>query len=210
MKICRKCRLDKEDSEFYRSKEGWLKSVCKICHNQTIRANRAKNPGKWKEYRRAHYEANKATIAEQHKAYREAKAEYLKEYKKQPRFKKYRREYAKKRRTVDPVYRIRHSLRSSISRGMKMLNHDKTCSTVEVLGCSFADFKLYIESKWECWMSWENYGLFNGTSDYGWDLDHIIPLDTAFNEMEIKELNHYTNFQPLCSFHNRIIKRANI
>lgn len=56
-------------------------------------------------------------------------------------------------------------------------------------------------------MSWNNYGLYNGTKQYGWDIDHIIPLIIASKEEEMFKLNHYTNLQPLCSFINRVIKR---
>ena len=41
------------------------------------------------------------------------------------------------------------------------------------------DFKIYIESLWEDWMNWENYGLYNGKENYGWDFDHIVPLSSA-------------------------------
>lgn len=55
-------------------------------------------------------------------------------------------------------------------------------------------------------MTWENRGLYNGELDYGWDLDHITPISSAKTENEIIRLNHYTNFQPLCSYTNRYIK----
>jgi hypothetical protein len=56
-------------------------------------------------------------------------------------------------------------------------------------------------------MNWENYGLYNGTEKYGWDIDHVIPLSTAKTEEDVLRLNHYTNLQPLCGYHNRVIKR---
>jgi hypothetical protein len=63
------------------------------------------------------------------------------------------------------------------------------------------------ESKFESWMSWENKGLYNGELNYGWDIDHIIPLSSADIEEDIIRLNHYTNLQPLCSKVNREIKK---
>ncbi len=78
------------------------------------------------------------------------------------------------------------------------------------MGCSFTELRNYIESKFENWMTWDNYGLYNGNLYYGWDLDHIIPISTAKNEEEVYELNHYKNLQPLCSKVNRDIKRDNI
>ena len=41
------------------------------------------------------------------------------------------------------------------------------------------------------------------------DVDHIIPLASTTNEDELLKLNHYTNLQPLCSYHNRFIKKDN-
>lgn len=59
-------------------------------------------------------------------------------------------------------------------------------------------------------MTWNNYGLYNSEFNYGWDIDHIIPLSSAKNEEEVLKLNHYTNLQPLCSKINRDIKKDKI
>ena len=48
------------------------------------------------------------------------------------------------------------------------------------------------ESKFESWMTWDNYGLYNGELNYGWDIDHIIPLASA---------------KTVCSKVNRYIKK---
>ena len=82
----------------------------------------------------------------------------------------------------------------------------KSNSSENILGCSFEHFKIHLESQFEHWMCWDNYGLYNGELNYGWDLDHIIPISSASTEEDIYKLNHYTNFQPLCGFTNRHIK----
>ena len=69
------------------------------------------------------------------------------------------------------------------------------------------DVKKYLESKFEPWMNWENYGLYNGELNYGWDIDHIIPISSTKTEEEVYRLNYYTNLQPLCSYTNRYIKK---
>jgi hypothetical protein len=78
------------------------------------------------------------------------------------------------------------------------------------LGCSLEELKVYIESKFEPWMSWCNYGKYNGGLNYGWDIDHIIPISSAKTEEEFHELCHYKNLQPLCSRINRDIKKDKI
>lgn len=57
------------------------------------------------------------------------------------------------------------------------------------------------------WMTWDNHGNYDGTFYFGWDYDHIIPLSTAKTKKDIIKLNHYTNYQPLCSHINRDIKK---
>ena len=78
------------------------------------------------------------------------------------------------------------------------------------MGCTYEEFKIYIESKFEPWMNWDNYGLYNGEECYGWDYDHITPRSFAKSEDELIKLFHYTNFQPLCSKINRYVKRDSL
>ena len=58
-------------------------------------------------------------------------------------------------------------------------------------------------------MNWNNYGNpKDGILELNktWDLYHIKPLITGKTEEEIIKLNHFTNYQPLCSYINRINK----
>ena len=93
---------------------------------------------------------------------------------------------------------------------MKTKGYIKKSKTNEILGCSFEEFQFHLENKFENWMNWDNRGLYNGDFNYGWDIDHIIPLSSAKTEDEIIKLNHYSNLQPLCSYTNRYIKKDNI
>jgi len=99
---------------------------------------------------------------------------------------------------------------SEISESLKSIGSKKNNTTINIIGCSIEYLKLYLESKFEPWMTWENYGKYNGQFNYGWDIDHKIPLSSGKTEEEIIELNHYTNLQPLCSYVNRYIKIDNI
>lgn len=107
----------------------------------------------------------------------------------------------------NPLFKLKLNIRGLINLSLKRKKFIKSKHTEEILGCTFENFKLYLESKFEPWMNWQNRGLYNGELNYGWDIDHIIPLDSAITEEDIIKLNHYTNLQPLCSKINRDIKR---
>lgn len=115
----------------------------------------------------------------------------------------YSNSYHKKRKKEDDSFKLITNLRSLININLKKQGFSKNSKTFEILGCSFEEFKTYIESKFELWMNWENQGKNTGEYNHTWQLDHIIPISSALTEEEIKKLNHYTNFQPLCSKKNR-------
>jgi len=173
------------------SKAKWAKN-----NKEKIKAKDAKyrknNPNKvknWIKLNRKHY-------LEYQKKYREANKEK-------------RNQHNKIRRLNDNQYRLISNIRTSIRKSFRVNNIPKSSKTIKILGCSYEEFKEHIESKWEDWMTWDNYGLYNGEEECGWDLDHIIPISTAKTEEDIIRLSHYTNYQPLCSYINRVIKKNN-
>jgi hypothetical protein len=113
--------------------------------------------------------------------------------------------YQIERAAVDPVYKMKVSIRKLL---VKVMSGSKTQRCEEILGCSYSELHNHIESQFEPWMTWENKGKYSGTLNYGWDVDHIIPLCTAKTVEDIIRLNHYTNLRPLCSHVNRNIKRG--
>lgn len=122
----------------------------------------------------------------------------------------YRRRKRKERRINDKVFALQERIRARISTAFKRNNFRKSAETERILGCSFSEAKKYLESKFEPWMNWENAGLYNGEINYGWDIDHIIPISYAKTEEDVILLNHYTNLQPLCSYINRSVKQNKI
>jgi hypothetical protein len=118
--------------------------------------------------------------------------------------------YRRNRTKIDPLYNLTQSIRSSIGQSFRYKGFNKNCKTEQILSCSFNEFKIYLEKQFSNWMNWENKGKYNGELNFGWDIDHIIPLCTATCEADIIRLNHYSNFQPLCSKINRDIKNKNI
>ena len=159
--------------------------------------NKEKINGRNSDY----YFNNKELIKEKHHEYYINNKESLRET---------RNNYHKNRLKNDTLYRFKCKIKKMINKKIKDFGFNKSKGTIEILGCSFEEFKLYLESKFEPWMTWENKGLYNGEFNYGWDIDHIIPLSSAETEEDIIRLNHYTNLQPLCSKINRDIKRDTI
>ena len=119
-----------------------------------------------------------------------------------------------KRDEVHKIVVVKRKIKNLISSSFKRaLNgqYIKSESTETILGCTPAYFKKHIESQFISWMSWENHGdCEESMYNCSWDLDHIIPLNYAKTEEEIYMLNHWSNFQPLCSKINRFDKKANV
>lgn len=117
--------------------------------------------------------------------------------------------YLNNKYKTDNLFKLRVISRNLIRKSIKRNGYSKNAKTQEILGYSFEEFKLHLESKFTDWMNWDNHGLYNGSPNYGWDIDHIKPLASATTENELLKLNHYTNLQPLCSYINRDIKKDN-
>jgi hypothetical protein len=200
-KICIKCEEKKELDKFdkrEKSKDGYRNQCIKCLTN--ISKNRIE---KLSEEEKIEYRKKRR---ERGKKYRENNMENeefrLKE-------KNRRRKYHLKRLDTDPLYRLRISYSRRINKCIKKFNI-KNIHFLNNLGCSLEDLKIYIESKFETWMTWDNYGKYNGELNYGWDIDHIMPISSAKTEEEFHELCHYENLQPLCSRINRDIKKNKI
>lgn len=157
---------------------------------------------KWKDdnneylsnYNKKYKEDNKEKINEQRKDYREKNKEKINEDR-------------RNRMKSDPLYRISTNVRNIVKYSIRRMGYTKRSKTYKILGCSFEEFKLHIESQFEPWMNWDNYGKIEvGKLNIGWDMDHIIPISSAINEDEVIKLNHFTNLRPLCSYTNRYIK----
>ena len=86
-------------------------------------------------------------------------------------------------------YRLRECIKSNLLCQLKRGNYTKRSKTYKLLGCTYKELKLYLESKFDNNMSWDNHG--------EWHIDHIIPLSSANNKEEFEKLWHYKNLQPL-------------
>lgn len=236
MKSCSKCKLDKELTLFYKcssSKDGHRSNCITCCkqwkidNNEKINDYLVSNKERLSKNRSERYQLNKDFFILKSSNYyknnreeikiksnlyyennKESKLEYQKEYQKNNKDK--RNTYLSERRLNDPLFRLITNVRNLIYNSFYYNGYSKNSKTEELLGCSFEELKGYLESKFEPWMNWDNRGLYSGEFNYGWDIDHVIPLSSVNKEDEIIKLNHYTNLQPLCSKINRDIKKDNL
>ena len=88
-------------------------------------------------------------------------------------------------------FRLTESLRKRMARIIR--RDQRAGSAIKDLGCSIEELKKYFESKFQKYMTWENYGQF------GWHVDHIKPLSNfdLTDRKQFLEACHYTNLQPL-------------
>ena len=108
----------------------------------------------------------------------------------------------KERRKTDPVFKLKNTISNLIRRSLKVKNVTKKNKSASILGCTIEEFKIYIESLFEPWMNWANYGPCKPELGRTWNFDHIIPSNSAKTEEEVIKLNHYTNLRPLDSVEN--------
>lgn len=74
----------------------------------------------------------------------------------------------------------------------------KSADTMRLLGCTSEELKAHLESQFQPGMAWENYGV------RGWHMDHIKPcasFDLA-DPAQQRACFHYTNLQPLWAKEN--------
>jgi len=99
-----------------------------------------------------------------------------------------------------PEEKLHTLIRVYVNGAMK--GNKKTKRSKEILGMEFEDFREYIQSKWEPWMNWDNYGHGVGK----WCIQHIVPKVFAQTEAEIYLLNNYNNLIPMDFSDNGILK----
>lgn len=193
-----------------------------------VKAYSIKQSDKISKNKKKYYDDNKETIQKKQKAYKELNKQKIDTYmnswrqinkekinktqKKwieinKDKIKMIKQKYRKKRKENDPLFKLTENIRTTICNSLKRNGYTKKSKTFQILGCTYDEFKQHLEKQFQPWMSWDNYGQYNGQPEYGWDIDHIIPLKTAITEEDIIRLNHYTNLRPLCSYYNRNVKK---
>lgn len=107
---------------------------------------------------------------------------------------KRQRQYINNRKKTDALYKLRRNISSSIS--ANLTKNGESC--LNYLPYSIQELKKYLESKFEPWMNWHNYGSYikqewddNDPKTWKWNIDHIIPQSGfKFNSMKDEEFEN--------------------
>lgn len=211
MKKCTKCKIEKEVTEFSKNKttKDGLQYNCKSCvkgrneewrrnNKEKIKEYRENNKEYFKEYKKGYYQNNKEYFKEWRENNEERRKEYYQNNKEKSKKyrennkeyqKEYIKEYIKKRRKIDPLYKMSVNLRTRTWFAFKNKGYKKNTKTQEMLGVDWEVCKAHIERQFTIGMNWDNQGK--------WHIDHIIPLASANTEEGLIKLCHYSNLQPL-------------
>jgi hypothetical protein len=224
MRVCKECKIEKELIDFPLKKNGKIKSsYCKKCYIEVYYYLNLENV---KNYKKKYYEDNKEEIIKKstvfyqvnrleiNKKRRKNIIRLTEEERKEKSNKKSLEYYYlnkekqnkktsernKLRMLNDSKFKLSHNIRVLIRKSLQNQFTTKSKKTIEILGCSFDEFKIHLESQFDAKMNWENQGTY-------WHMDHIIPISSAETEEDVYRLNHYTNFQPLYWLDN--LKKSN-
>lgn len=175
-----------------------------------------KNKERLRPIRQKWQENNRKKAVEYQIAYRKRNPEsYQKTIEKgKKNFQKYRKEYQKKNKKLlnekkyerlktDYIFRLKELVRARIQSGLRQLvkGKKKSMKTIMYLGCSYEEYKGYLEKKFKKGMNWSNMG-----GKTGWQIDHIKPLvsfDLSKQSEQLKAFN-FKNTQPMWAKDNRI------
>ena len=201
MKVCSKCKIEKDFVCFHKHKrrnDGY-REICKVCRKIETKKYLDNNRIILSEKKKKYYLNNKDKINSKNREInkvwyqlnKENKLKYLKNwYRLNPG---YNTNYHKNRRNTDILFRIITNVRRRTNLFLKQKNN--SLNTTELIGVDYNSFKEYFEKLFDEKMSWENYG--------EWEVDHIVPLSSAKTKEEIYELAKYTNLQPLWKIDNK-------
>lgn len=193
MKICSKCKFEKDKLEFYSrpSTLDGLRSQCKQCFSDTRKRNKkvkSKYDSLYYLLNRERKLCNSIIYGINHKHEKSL-------YDKSILYRKL--ENNRKRYHSNINYKLLCNLRSRLY--VALHKNKKIKSTLEFIGCTIEELKLFLQNQFTDGMSWDK--VLNGEIH----IDHIMPcasFDLSDPEQQ-KKCFHYTNLQPLWAADNR-------
>jgi hypothetical protein len=229
MKLCQKCKEEKQDYEF----------TSKKCVKQYNKEYSLKNKEKYKQYKqnpqykqksKEYKHKTKNHIKEWSKDYYLLNKEKIKNCYKKNKEKilvRNRKWYLLHKNVLNYRFRIRYSLEPHIKLRRlisgrinewfhKMGTNKQGNSITKYLPYTMLELKTHIEKQFEPWMNWNNWGNYlpnkwddNNQSTWTWQLDHIIP-QSKLPYMSMEDTNFklcwaLENLRPLSAKQNIIL-----
>jgi hypothetical protein len=189
----------------------WFKK-CKLCDRERCLKKsstyKSKNRKSIAKKQNSYYCTHKKQYSEyQRQWYQDNKEQVLQRVKKNIR----------KRRETDILF----ILKERISRGVSEAIQKKRRSVVKYLPYSIQELKDHLESLFEPWMTWDNYGVYrvdswndSDPSTWIWQIDHIVPHSkfkySSMEDQEFKDCWALTNLRPYSAKQNVIDGDRNV
>jgi len=197
-KICKTCKINKSIDQFRKRVKKDRVSYEPYCVDCESKFH--------KQYCKIRYRNNKIWYIQ----YRIKNLEKIQKYQK-----RYLKKYRKNRMIVDSEFKIRSKISTAIYIGLKKNNSHKDSGCWKFLNYSPKELRGYLESKFEPWMNWNNYGKYDSKiwndddqSTWTWQIDHIIPQSclryTSMEEDNFKKCWALDNLRPLSSKQNNL------
>jgi len=109
--------------------------------------------------------------------------------------------------------KIRKTISNHIRKAIKRNGGKKSNSILNYLPYTINELLIHLESKFESWMSWDNWGVYNSNSwddndpsTWTWQIDHIIPHSkfcySSMNSVEFTKCWALSNLRPLSAKQN--------
>lgn len=186
-------RHKKNSKQYYeKNKKEIYQKIDKEKKRENDRRYSLKNKEKLNIKKKIYYQENKERLKEKSKDhYQKNKDKINKPSERKSEIR--RRSYRKRK--------YQYIWREILRKTVYQLKHEKTQTTAELLGYSYDELKLNLESKFIEGMSWENHG--------EWHVDHIVPIALFREGTDPSIVNRLDNLRPIWSYDN-LTKQAKI
>jgi len=120
--------------------------------------------------------------------------------KNQDKIRKYAKDSMRKRKIIDPGFKVKCNLRNRLKDLMRTTKKGGSHSVSALIGCSTKQLAKHLESQFKKGMSWDNYGID------GWHVDHVLPCSSFDHNdpRQVAQCWHWTNLRPLWAKENML------
>lgn len=176
------------------------------------------NKEKFKEYAKKYYQNNKEILKEKAKQYHHKNKEYRNKKRSELQKKNRNKINTKFREKMlnDIQFAIYERFRSLVKAHLKKYNISKKSKSIKnIMPYTIHKLREHLESQFEPWMNWDNWGKYNSenwndndASTWTWQIDHIVPASTfkytSMEDEEFKKCWSLENLRPLSAKQNII------